>query len=74
MQSKGGGLNEKRNDFMRCWTDWYGDCPPHGYGMKIIIGDKKYENARAVADIMTAAGLNVTAVTMDLSERVSIQS
>lgn len=45
-----------------------------GYGMKIIIGDKKYENAKAVADIMTAAGFDVTAVTMDLSERVSIQS
>lgn len=45
-----------------------------GYGMKIIIGDKKYENAKAVADIMTAAGFDVTAVTMDLSERVSIQA
>ena len=45
-----------------------------GYGMKIIIGDKKYENAKAGADIMTAAGFDVTAVTMDLSERVSIQS
>lgn len=45
-----------------------------GYGMKIIIGDKKYENAKAIADIMTAAGFDVTAVTMDLSERVSIQS
>ena len=45
-----------------------------GYGMKIIIGDKKYENAKAVADIMTAAGFDVTAVTMDLSARVSIQS
>lgn len=45
-----------------------------GSGMKIIIGDKKYENAKAVADIMTAAGFDVTAVTMDLSERVSIQA
>ena len=44
-----------------------------GYGKKIIIGDKKPENAKAIAKIMTDAGFDVVPVEMDLSSRSSIQ-
>ena len=44
-----------------------------GYGMKIVVGDKKPENAQAIAKIMNDAGLDVVPVEMDLSSRVSIQ-
>ena len=43
-----------------------------GYGMKIVIGDKKLENAQAIAEIMNNAGFDVTAMEMDLSSRDSI--
>lgn len=43
-----------------------------GYGMKIVVGDKKIENAKAIADIMNGAGYDVTPVETDLSERDSI--
>ena len=43
-----------------------------GYGMKIVIGDKKPENAQAIAEIMNNAGFDVTAMEMDLSSRESI--
>lgn len=43
-----------------------------GYGMKIVIGDKKLENAQAVAEIMNNAGFDAVAVEMDLSSRDSI--
>lgn len=43
-----------------------------GYGKKIIVGDKKPENAQAIARIMSEAGFDVTAVEMDLSSRESI--
>ena len=45
-----------------------------GYGKKIIVGDKKPENAQAMARIMTDAGFDVTAVECDISSRASIQS
>ncbi len=45
-----------------------------GYGMKIVIGDKKPENAEAVAKIMNDAGFDAVAVEMDLSSRESIKS
>lgn len=45
-----------------------------GYGMKIIVGDKKRENARAIAKIMNDAGYDVVPVEMDLSSRASIRS
>lgn len=45
-----------------------------GYGMKIVIGDKKEENAKAVSTIMNEAGYDTEAVEMDLSSRESIQS
>ena len=43
-----------------------------GYGMKIVIGDKKPENAQAIAEIMNNAGFDAEAVEMDLSSRESI--
>lgn len=43
-----------------------------GYGMKIVIGDKKSENAEAIATIMNNAGFDCVAKTMDLSDRASI--
>ena len=45
-----------------------------GYGMKIILGDKKLENARMTAKIMNDAGYHVTPMEMDLSSRASIQA
>ena len=43
-----------------------------GYGMKIVIGDKKPENAQAIAGIMNNAGFDAVAMKMDLSSRDSI--
>lgn len=43
-----------------------------GTGMKIVIGDKKLENAQAVAGIMNEAGFDTVQVEMDLSSRESI--
>ena len=45
-----------------------------GYGMKIVIGDKKHENAQAIAKIMNDAGFDVVPMEMDLSSRASIQN
>lgn len=45
-----------------------------GYGKKIIVGDKKSENAQAVAKIMNEAGFDVIPLEMDLSSRASIQN
>ena len=45
-----------------------------GYGMKIVIGDKKLANAQALAEIMSAAGFDVVSVEMDLSSRTSIRN
>ncbi|MGI6006295.1 MAG: SDR family oxidoreductase [Ruminococcus sp.] len=45
-----------------------------GYGMKIVIGDKKPENAAAIARILNDAGFDATAREMDLSDRTSIQA
>ena len=44
-----------------------------GYG-KIVIGDKKPENARAIAKIMNDAGFDGEAMEMDLSSRESIKN
>jgi NAD(P)-dependent dehydrogenase (short-subunit alcohol dehydrogenase family) len=43
-----------------------------GFGMKIIVGDYKMENAEAVALTMTNAGFDVIPIEMDLSSRDSI--
>ena len=37
-----------------------------GYGMKIVIGDKRRENAEAIADTMNKAGFTTVPVEMDL--------
>ncbi len=44
-----------------------------GAGRKIVMGDKKIENAKAIADIMCGAGFDVEPVEMDLSSRDSIK-
>ena len=43
-----------------------------GFGKKIILGDKKIENANAIAEIMNDAGYDVVPFEMDLSSRESI--
>ena len=45
-----------------------------GHGKKIVMGDKKIENAKAIAEIMNGAGFDVTPVEMDLSSRESIKN
>lgn len=45
-----------------------------GYGMKILMGDKNFDNARSVSQIMNEAGYDVEPFEMDLSDRLSIQS
>ena len=45
-----------------------------GYGMKIVIGDKKLENAQAISQIMNQAGFDTVAQEMDLSSRDSIRA
>ena len=43
-----------------------------GYGMKIMVGDKKLQNAEAIAKIMNEAGFDAEPMEMDLSSRESI--
>lgn len=43
-----------------------------GYEMKIIIGDKRMENAAGIAETMNQAGFDTVPVQMDLSSRQSI--
>ena len=45
-----------------------------GYGKKIVVGDKKLENAEDIARIMNNAGFDAIPVEMDLSSRASILS
>ena len=45
-----------------------------GAEMKIIVGDKKFENAQAIAKTMNEAGFDVVPVEMDLSSRASIRA
>ena len=40
-----------------------------GHGKKIILGDKKVENANAIAKVMNEAGFDVVPFEMDLSSR-----
>ena len=44
-----------------------------GYGKKIVVGDKKIENAEAVCKIMTDAGFDCTPFAADISSRESIR-
>ena len=43
-----------------------------GFGMKIILGDKKKENADTIAKIMNDAGFDIVPSVMDLASRESI--
>ncbi len=43
-----------------------------GYGMKIVIGDKRKDNAETIAKMMNEAGFDAVSMEMDLSSRDSI--
>jgi NAD(P)-dependent dehydrogenase (short-subunit alcohol dehydrogenase family) len=45
-----------------------------GFGKKLVVGDKKLENAQTIAKIMNEAGFDVVPMEMDLSSRDSIRS
>lgn len=45
-----------------------------GYGMKIVLGDLKIENAEAISKTMNDAGFDVEPMTADLSSRESIKA
>ena len=45
-----------------------------GYGKKIVVGDKRLENAKAVAEILNNAGFDAVAAECDISSRESIRS
>lgn len=44
-----------------------------GYGKKIVVADKRRENADRIAETMATAGFDVAVVEMDLASRGSIQ-
>lgn len=44
-----------------------------GHGKKIIVGDKKKENAEAIAKIMNDAGFDVEPMVVDISSRENIK-
>lgn len=43
-----------------------------GFGKKMIVGDKKIENAKAIAKLMNEAGFDVVPMETDISSRASI--
>jgi len=43
-----------------------------GYGKKIIVGDRYFQNAQATADLMNGAGFDIVPVETDISSRESI--
>ena len=43
-----------------------------GYGMKIVVGDRSLDNAKAICQTMNNAGFDTVAFEMDLSSRESI--
>ena len=45
-----------------------------GYGMEIIVGDKRKENADAIARILNESGFDAVAVETDIASRESIQN
>ena len=45
-----------------------------GTGMKIVVGDKKLENAQAIANTMNGAGFDVVPMEADLSDRASVRA
>ncbi len=44
-----------------------------GFGKKIMVGDKKLENAKAISTIMNEAGFDTEPLEMDLTSRESIR-
>lgn len=44
-----------------------------GYGMKILVGDRRIDNAEEICDTMNKAGFDAEAIQMDLSSRESIK-
>lgn len=45
-----------------------------GYGKKIVLGDRKKENAETIARIMNEAGFDVVPAEMDLASRDSVKA
>lgn len=45
-----------------------------GYGMKIVVGDRSFDNAKAISTTMNNAGFDTVPFEMDLSKRESILS
>lgn len=45
-----------------------------GYGMKIVVGDRNPDNARAICGVMNNTGFDTVPFEMDLSSRASILS
>lgn len=45
-----------------------------GFGMKIVVGDKRLENAEATARTMNEAGFDAVAVETDISSRDSVRA
>ncbi|EPT34597.1 oxidoreductase, short chain dehydrogenase/reductase family protein [Bacteroidetes bacterium oral taxon 272 str. F0290] len=43
-----------------------------GYGMKIVVGDRRKENAEATADVMNKAGFDAVAVETDIASRAFV--
>ena len=43
-----------------------------GYGMKIVVGDRRKENAEATADVMNKAGFDAVAVETNIASRASV--
>ena len=43
-----------------------------GYGMKIVVGDRNFDNAQAICTTMNSAGFDTVPFGMDLSNRESI--
>ena len=43
-----------------------------GYDMKIVVGDRRKENAEATADVMNKAGFDAVAVETDIASRASV--
>ena len=40
-----------------------------GFGKKIIVGDKKLDNAKSIAKIMTEAGFDIEPIECDISRK-----
>ena len=45
-----------------------------GYGMKIVVGDRRLENAEMVTKTLNEAGFDAEARAMDLADRASVQA